>query len=170
MLLPLMLPQTLHVSVDTVDESVLDESEFEFSLEEITESLKVPVRVYTFDNPSNPDKPMKIAMRQLTAEEYKEIHGTVFKADILKGALESSVQNGKVDTDAVIDTAIDNIVNSDDFQESNHQKNVAAVYKCMVLPKKKSVKLIEALPRAMVSTLAEGCQEERNRTWTFQQS
>ena len=169
--------QTLHVSVETVDESALDESEFEFSLEEITETLSVPIRVFTFANPANPEKPFKFAMRQLTAEESAEIYGTLFDREALKDAIQDSVKDSvkgglkggavKVDPSVAIDALIDEMANRDDFQERSHQRNTAAVFKCMVLPKKKSIELVQLLPRDIVSTLAEGCQEEKNRVWLF---
>lgn len=160
--------ETLKVSVETIEESELDASAFEFSLNEITESLKIPVRVFTFDNPVNPDKPFKFAMRQLTSKEHGEIYQSVFDANVLKGALSSSVGNGQVDTDAALDSLIDNMAEGTDFQERSHQQNIAAVFKCMVLPKNKNINKIKALPRGMITTLAEGCREEIDRSWTFQ--
>ena len=156
------------MSVETVDESELDESEFEFSLEDITESLKEPVQVLTFDNPSNPDKPFKFAMRQIQSDEYGKVFGSVFDGEVLKGALTESVQNGKgVNADAAIDALIENISESDDFQERNRQQRIAAIYLCMLLPKKKTKSGIAALPENIQTALFDACTKERNREWTF---
>ena len=161
--------ETLTVSRETVDESELDASEFELSLDEITASLKIPVNVFSFANPNDPQKPFKFAMRQLTAEEHGEIYGSVFDGEVLKDAVKGNVgTDGQVDEEAALDAMIENLSNRDDLRDRSYKQNVAAVFKCMVLPKKKSIKAIQALPRSIISTLAEGCREEIDRSWTFQ--
>ena len=160
----------LKVECEIVDESELDESEFAFDLQDIQETLKVPIRVWTFQNPKDPDKPFKFAMRQLTAEENAKIYANSFSPELLKGALK---MNGKrraavIDEDAILDDFIKGLSSTDDFQAKTLSQNIAAVFTCMVYPKKKTLKSVGSLPQGIIHNLAEGCREEVNRVWTFQ--
>ena len=113
--------ENLTVDVDIIDESELNEDEFTFSLEDIQDALKIPIRVYTFANPNDANKPFKVAMRQLTAEEHAEIYKNAFSPEILKGALVDNGGKPEVDADAALDNYIESMSKTEGFQQKNAQ-------------------------------------------------
>ena len=157
----------LQFSSVNVTEAELDDFDFYEDLEEIATELEIPLRVATFDHPQKPGKKIHYALRQLTASEHAEIFNSVFDAESLADVFEENenLSPSELKTKALTQ-AVGNM-SDDNFAERHQQRQIAAVYKCIVRPKKKSKKALEAHPDDMIRKLYEMCSEHRNQEWQF---
>ena len=159
--------ETLVVKVEPVDETDIDDFDFMENLEDITSELDIPPQLLTFDNPNNPEKPFRFVMRQLTTDEHGEIFQTLFDTDLMRKVLSETLDgNSQKDKDAAIDEMVEK-VSDGDVAKRKKEREVASVYKCMLRPKKKSVKAVERLPAEMRKALFEACTKSINRVWLF---
>ena len=159
--------ETLVVHVETVNESELDTFDFMEDLEEIVNVLDVPIQILSFENPENKLKPIRYAMRQLTAEEHAEIFQTLFDPEVMRTVFKEAVD---AESEKRKEDAIEKMVQSvqeGDVAARQKEREVAAVYKCMLHPKKKTKKGIEKLPKNMRKSLFKACMIDVERVWLF---
>lgn len=158
--------------VSISDMSELEDFEFYEDVDEVASDLEIPIEVLQFDHPTKAGKQINYAMRQITPEEHAEIFDTLFDTDMLSSVLEDAIgEDGSVDQNSIKTNAVAKMAENGGMQNATQKRKdqqVAAIYRCMLHPKKKSLESIAKLPRDMQDSLFEACMKQHDRVWRFQ--
>ena len=155
--------ETYKVEVDTLDESDLDPDMFCEDVSDMLPAVDIPIQVLTFDNPTDSEKPLRFAVRQLTSEEHAQIFGGLFDAEIFESVLGDTSE----DREASANEIVKELESDANFVQLHYGRQVRAAFVAMVLPKKKTIESVGALPRSIVKTLSTASTKRVNQTWSF---